>query len=174
MPRRLLAALLTVVGGAAVLTGCSSTVHLEPAEAANDPACAEVSVRLQNVPSIGEQERRWTDAQATAAWGVPGQPSAVLLVCGLPKAQPTSELQCVTAEGIDWLVDVSERPWLRLTTYGREPAVQLYVNTKPDEPNKGLSANDVVGNKSLAAAIGTIPAENRCTEPDALQDDAQG
>lgn len=167
MLRRSTAVCLSLVSAGlltGVLAGCSSTVHLAPAEGANDPACAEVSVRLQNVPVIADHERRWTDAQATAAWG---DPSVVLLTCGLPEAAPTSTLQCITLEGIDWLVDDSESPNLRLTTYGRKPAVQLYINSKPDGPDKGVSANDVIGNKNLASAISTIPATGKCTAPDA-------
>ncbi|WP_254775102.1 DUF3515 family protein [Microbacterium hydrocarbonoxydans] len=61
-----------------VLTSCAPTVHLEPAANANDPLCAEVTVRLPD--SIGDQARVWTDAQATAGWGTP---SSVLLTCGL-------------------------------------------------------------------------------------------
>ncbi|MDQ4213173.1 DUF3515 family protein [Microbacterium sp. ASV81] len=160
MPRRLpVASAVVLLAGvlAGSLAGCSSTVHLDPADDANSPRCAEVSVRLQNVPSIDGHDRRWTDAQATAAWG---DPSVVLLTCGLPEAEPTSRLQCITLQGIDWLVDDSQSPYLRLTTYGRKPAVQLYIDSKP---GRGVSANDVIGNKSLAAAIATIPADHACT-----------
>lgn len=160
MPRRLAVATVLALA-AALLAGCSSTVHLNPADDANDPRCADVSVRLTNVPSIDGHDRRWTDAQATAAWG---DPSVVLLTCGLPEAEPTSALQCISLQGIDWLVDDSKSPYLTLTTYGRKPAVQLYINSKPDAPGKGVSANDVIGNKSLAAAIATIPATHACTE----------
>jgi hypothetical protein len=158
MPRRLVAACLVALGAVA-LAGCSSTVHLDPADDANSPRCADVSVRLQNVPSIDGHDRRWTDAQATAAWG---DPTVVLLTCGLPEAEPTSTLQCITRQGIDWLVDVSESPNIRLTTYGRKPAVQLFVDSRPDGPNKGISPNDVIDNKSLAAAIAMIPATHSC------------
>ncbi|MBS1905408.1 MAG: DUF3515 domain-containing protein [Actinobacteria bacterium] len=159
MPRRLAVATVLVLA-AGLLAGCSSTVHLNPADDANDPRCADVTVRLTNVPSIDGHDRRWTDAQSTAAWG---DPAVVLLTCGLPEAEPTSTLQCISLQGIDWLVDDSKSPYLTLTTYGRKPAVQLYINSKPDEPNKGVSANDVIGNKSLAAAIATIPATHQCT-----------
>jgi hypothetical protein len=156
MPRRL-AVVTVLVLAAGLLAGCNSTVHLDPAGDANDPRCADVTVRLSNVPSIDGHDRRWTDAQATAAWG---DPSVVLLTCGLPEAEPTSALQCISLQGIDWLVDDSKSPFLTLTTYGRKPAVQLYVDTKP---GRGVSANDVIGNKSLAAAIATIPATHACT-----------
>src|SRR5690554_4307572 len=128
MPRRpAIAALLLL--GAVLLGGCSATVHLEPAEDANNPLCAEVTVGLKSANAIADLDRRWTDAQATAAWGEPGGPSAVILRCGVTVPGPTAELQCVTLEGIDWLVDASETPLLRLTTYDRDPAVQLYIDT---------------------------------------------
>lgn len=166
MSRRL-AAVAAVVFGAALLSGCSTTVHLEPAEDANNPVCAEVSVGLNNASSIADLDRRWTDAQATAAWGVPGEDSAVLLRCGVTVPAPTSELQCVTLEGVDWLVDASDTPNLRLTTYGRDPAVQLYIDTR------AVSSNDVISSRSLVGAITAIPADGRCTAPNELDEDAQ-
>jgi len=166
MPRRLATAAVVLLG-AALLSGCSTTVHLEPAEDANNPLCAEVSVGLNNAKSVADQDRRWTDAQATAAWGAPGEDSAILLRCGVTVPAPTSELQCVTLEGVDWLVDASETPFLRLTTYGRDPAVQLYIDTG------AVSSNDVISTRSLVGAITAIPADGRCTAPDELDEDAQ-
>lgn len=166
MPRRL-AVVPLVLLGSALLGGCASTVHLEPAENANDPLCAEVSVGLQNAASIADQDRRWTDAQATAAWGESGETaSSILLRCGVEVPAPTSELQCVTLEGLDWLVDASETPYVRLTTYGRDPAVQLYVDTGV------VSSNDVISNRALVGAVGAIPADGRCTTPDELEEGA--
>lgn len=162
--RSRLAASAVLLLGTALLGGCASTVHMEPAPAANDPLCAEVVVSLQNVDTLADQDRRWTDAQATAAWGGPSS-SVILLTCGLEKPAPTSELQCVSLEGVDWLVDSSETPLLRLTTYGREPAVQLFIDTAV------VSSNDVIGDRNLVGAITTIPAENGCTTPDELTDD---
>lgn len=156
MLRRLAAALgvLTIL----VLSGCASTVHLEPAEDANNPACAEITVRLPQ--AIADQERRWTDAQATGSWG---DPVSVILSCGVTVPGPTADLQCVTLEGIDWLVDESESPMLRMTTYGRDPAVQVFVDTAQ------LSSNEVLSNPALVAALRMIPAERACTAPDTLE-----
>ncbi len=164
MFRRLAAATVLLLG-AAVFTGCSTTVHMEPASDANNPLCAEVIVSLDNLRSLAGQDRLWTDAQGTAAWGSSG--AAILLTCGLDKPAPTSELQCVTLEGVDWLVDASETPKLRLTTYGREPAVQLYVDTEV------VSSNDVIGTRGLVGAISSIPVDGKCTAPDELDEDAQ-
>lgn len=167
MPRRPAVVTLALLT-AALLGGCSSTVHLEPAADANDPLCAEVSVGLQNASTIADQERRWTDAQATAAWGTPGEASSsILLRCGVDVPAPTSELQCVTLEGVDWLVDASETPLVRLTTYGRDPAVQLFIDTGM------VSSNDVISNRGLIGAVTSIPAERRCTTPDELDEGAE-
>ncbi len=66
---------------------------MTPAADANDPVCAEVSVRLPD--SVDGEPRRWTDAQATGAWG---NPSVVLLTCGVePPAPSTLACQTVTA-----------------------------------------------------------------------------
>ncbi|MDQ0645340.1 DUF3515 family protein [Microbacterium murale] len=166
MTRRLAAAALLLLG-TALLGGCSTTVHLEPADDANNPLCAEVSVGLQNVASIADKDRRWTDAQATGAWGDPGEPSAIILRCGVAVPAPTSELQCVTLEGVDWLVDASDTPFLRLTTYGRDPAVQLYIDTG------AVSSNDVISTRTLVGAVTAIPSDGKCTAPDELDEDAQ-
>lgn len=141
-----------------VLSGCAGTVHLEPADDANNPLCAEVTVRLPQ--AIADQERRWTDAQATGSWG---DPVSVILSCGVTVPGPTAELQCVTLEGIDWLVDESEAPMMRMTTYGRDPAVQVYVDT--ERP----SSNEVLSNPSLVSALRMIPAERACTAPNTIE-----
>ena len=156
--RRSALAGLVVLAGIA-LAGCSATVTLEPAALANDPACADVIVRLPE--TVDGQERRWTDAQATGAWG---DPSAVLLTCGLESPGP-STLRCITVAGVDWLVDETESPRFRLTTYGRSPAVELYVD------NTVVSPNDVLA--TLATAVGQLTKETECTAPDAPIDEQE-
>lgn len=158
-------ALLSAVGAIALvagLTGCSSTVHVEPAEQANDPVCAEVTVAMRGLESLAGQDKRWTDAQASLAWG---DPTAIILRCGLPEPAPTSELQCVTMQGVDWLVDTTDAPMMRLTSYGRSPAVQIYMDTEI------VSGNDVIGSVTLANAVAKIPATGACTAPNELPDD---
>ncbi|HWK77504.1 DUF3515 family protein [Microbacterium sp.] len=166
MSRRLAVAAVLLLG-ATLLGGCSSTVHLEPAADANNPKCADVTVGLKNANSIADLDRRWTDAQATAAWGAPSGDSAIILRCGVTVPGPTADLQCVTLEGVDWLVDASETPYLRLTTYGRDPAVQMFIDTG------AVSSNDVISSRALVGAITSIPADGKCTKPDELDQDVQ-
>jgi hypothetical protein len=151
---------LALVAGALtllVLTGCSSTVALKPAPDADNPACAEVTVRLPD--AIGDMQRRWTDAQATGAYG---EPTAVIVACGVAVPGPTADLQCVTLDGIDWLVDDSQAPKMRMTTYGRDPAVQVFVDTKR------VGANEVLSNSALVSGIRTIKATSGCIAPEGL------
>ena len=141
------------------LAGCSTTVALTPADDANNPRCAEVTVRLPQ--SIAGQDRRWTDAQATGAYGSDGS-TTVIVTCGVTVPGPTAELQCVTLDGIDWLVDESEAPKMRMTSYGRNPAVQVFVDTEV------VSANDVLTSPGLVSGLRMIDAESACTAPDEL------
>ena len=108
---------------AATLTGCQSTVRLEPAEAANTVECANMMVRLPD--TVDGLDRRRVDAQSTAAWGLP---TAVLLRCGVPRPGP-STLPCVTVDGVDWLIDESDSPRFVFTTYGLEPATEVIVDS---------------------------------------------
>ena len=146
-------AVVLAVLGATALTGCSATVAMQPAPGANDPLCADVIVRLPS--TVDGQARRWTDSQATGAWG---DPAAVLLTCGLEPPGP-STLRCITIGGVDWLVDESESPRFRLTTYGRTPAVEVYLDNELVSPNDALD--------DLSRAVAMIPATRACTAPEA-------
>ena len=105
---------------------------MTPADAANDPDCAAVTSRLGLIRDgdVDGQQRRWTDAQATGAWGDPdrpGTPTTVLLTCGVEVPGP-STLTCQRVGGVDWLMDDSEAPNYRFTTFGRDPAVEVYLD----------------------------------------------
>lgn len=132
-----------------LLSGCTATVNLEAAEDSNNPACAEVMVRLPD--TLGEHQQRFTNSQATAAWG---DPSAVLLRCGLPEVT-ISELPCVTAGNFDWLVDDSQAPSYRFISYATSPAVEVIVNSD--------AASGVTTLESLEAAVSVIDQTKRCT-----------
>lgn len=136
------------------VVGCVGTVPMSPAADATNPSCADVIVRLKMVPDIDGHERRTTDAQATGAWG---NPSAILLRCGVPVPGP-STLQCATVKGVDWLRDDSQAPNYIFTTYGRDPAVEVIVD--------GELASGTVALQDLSNAVGSIPATRACTNAD--------
>lgn len=137
-----------------LLVGCSSTVSLTPARSADDPACAAVTVRLPD--SLADQQRSWTDAQATGAWRDADGRTSIVLTCGVAEPPP-STLPCESAGGVDWLIDDADAPNYRFTTYGRSPAVEVYLDY------------DIVSARSVLDALGTavlqLPATGGvCTE----------
>ena len=133
------------------LSGCAATVNLEPAEDSNNPGCAEVMVRLPS--QLGVLQERYTNAQATAAWG---DPAAVLLRCGLEPVE-VSTLPCVTAAGIDWLVDDSLAPSYRFISYARFPAVEVVVDSD--------NASGITSLEGIAGAVAQLPATKSCLAP---------
>ncbi|CAN7307766.1 DUF3515 family protein [Microbacterium sp. LjRoot45] len=142
--RRSVAAGSAAVLLASLLSACATTVSLQPAPAADSPDCAAVTVRLP--ATVDGQPRVWTDAQATGAWGAP---SSVILTCGLEPPGP-STLQCQSVGGVDWLIDDSEAPRYRFTTFGRVPAVEVYLDYDV------VSGNDVLN--ALSGAVGMLPS----------------
>lgn len=135
---------------AAMISGCAGTVALDAAPDANDPLCAEAMVTLPR--AIVDQERRWTDAQSTAAWG---DPASVIFTCGVTPPGPTT-LPCSELDGVDWIIDDAEAPRYRFTTYGRTPAVQVYLDY------------DVIGSadvlRALAPAARKLTQDGACTQ----------
>ncbi|MDK1359330.1 DUF3515 domain-containing protein [Arthrobacter sp. zg-Y1219] len=115
------AAVLTL---AAALTACTPVADVEPAPDAANPACAEIMVALPS--ELADQQQRETDSQSSAAWG---DPSKIILRCGVPVPGPTTE-QCATVNSIDWILQEDETTWTA-TTYGREPAVEVIFD--PEE-----------------------------------------
>ncbi|ARC56131.1 hypothetical protein AS850_03455 [Frondihabitans sp. 762G35] len=137
-----------VVATALGVSGCASTVHLDPAPDAGTVACAAVTVRLP-----GELEglaSRDTDAQATAAWGAP---LTVFVRCGVRVPQ-VSALPCSTFGGVDWLIDTSDERYLRAVSYGRAPAVEVVIDSSVPAPGADLDA--------LAGAVRQVPATKHC------------
>ena len=133
------------------LASCSSTVSIPPAPDANDPLCADVSVRLPSV--VDGMPRRWTDAQATGAWG---DPTTVILACGVEPPGPTT-LECVTIEGVDWIIDAGDEPNYRFTTFGRTPAVEVFLKYDPTT----TSSAEVL--RAFTAAVSELPVDGQCT-----------
>ncbi len=142
---------LALVGALVVaLSGCATTVALTPADAANDPACADVMVRLPD--TVAGQTRRSTNAQSTAAWG---DPASVILRCGLPDSGP-SPLPCFTVDNIDWLRDAAKDPSFTFVTYGRIPAVEVLIDSTAVSGTSALS--------DLSAAVGTLEPLHACLD----------
>lgn len=111
---------------------------MEAAAESNDPACAAVMVQLPT--TVAGFDRRWTDAQATAAWGTP---SAVLMTCGVPEPGP-STLRCDSVAGVDWLIDDTDAPRVKATTYGRTPALELFFDIQFGEGSLGRQVLDQI------------------------------
>jgi hypothetical protein len=137
------------MGAALLVAGCAGPVaDVEPAPDAAHPVCAEAMVALPD--AVSGLDRRETGSQATAAWG---NPSAVILRCGVPTPGPTTE-HCVTANGVDWVTRDDGEYWT-LTTYGRTPAVEVLF-----DDTRAASSSVMV---DLASAVSRIPATGGCT-----------
>lgn len=138
---------------APLLAGCGAPqVSMEPAPLANDPACADVIVRLEGLDDVAGHERRGTNAQSTGAWG---NPAAVLLVCGIEPMGPTT-LPCVNVNGIDWVIDDSNKPMYRFEAYGRYPGLEVIVD--------GDNASGTEALLELGQATAQLPQERQCTD----------
>ena len=131
------------------LTGCAGEVPMDAAGNSNDPACADVTVRLPQ--TVAKLDKRSTNAQATGAWG---DPAGVLLRCGIEPSGPTTA-ECVNVNGVDWIIDREHAPMYRFEAYGRYPGVEVIVNS---ELASGTEA--VV---DLGAVVQYLPQERECT-----------
>ncbi|MBB4735009.1 hypothetical protein HDA30_000517 [Micrococcus cohnii] len=146
--RRRTALTLILSATALAASGCSGRVAtVEAAPHANDPVCASAMVAMPE--ELGGEPLRPTDSQATAVWG---DPAAVVLRCGVEPPAPTTD-RCVTAEGVDWVVKDEDANW-RITTYGRDPAVEVLF-----DKSRATSDAVMVG---LGGAVSQIPAERGC------------
>jgi hypothetical protein len=142
-----------------VLSGCAATVALSPAGDATNAKCASVVVQLP--ATVSTLAQRQTNAQGTGAWG---EPADILLHCGVPVPDPNS-LPCVTVDGIDWLRKADAKEIFVFTTYGRDPAVSVTINSKDVKADGNQALND------LALAVATIPAKHHCAAPlEVIQD----
>ena len=151
-----------VVLAAGLLSGCSgATVNLTPAaHDATNPLCANVVVQLPStVSTLGQ---RITDTQGTGAWGTPAN---ILLKCGVPVPDPTSALPCVTVNGIDWLRKADKDEVFVFTTYGRDPAVAVTINSKDVKADGNQALTD------LSLAVSQIPSKHRCVAPEEILQD---
>ena len=136
-----------------LLAGCTPIVALKPAPDAVNPDCAKVIVAVPE--TVADLPSRETDAQGTAAWG---NPTGVILRCGVPAPAPTAALPCITVQGVDWLRDGSKDPNFVFTTYGRDPAVEVILN--------GTEVSGLATLTDLSAAVATTPASRQCISPE--------
>jgi hypothetical protein len=154
-----LAAFAFVVVG--LLSGCAATVALTPATNATSAKCASVVVLLPD--TVSTLPKRETNAQGTGAWG---EPPDILLRCGVAVPDPNS-LPCVTVDGIDWLKRDNPNEVSTFTTYGRDPAVAVTINSKDVKADGNQALND------LAIAVAEIPAKHHCAAPQEVIQDGQ-
>lgn len=155
---------LTAVAAAVLvlLTGCAATVALTPAASATSAKCATVVAQLPDTAS--NLNRRETNAQGTGAWGNTAQ---ILLHCGVPVPDPTATLPCSSVNGIDWLVNAGSKTWYVFTTYGRTPAVSVWVSSQDVKADSNAALTD------LSLAVGTIKAQHKCSSPSATLEGGQ-
>jgi hypothetical protein len=117
---------------APVLSGCTTTVTVQAAPHATDPACAEMLVSLRGADELAGRPRHEVSAQSAAAWGEP----PIVLRCGVEPPGPSKET-CIEANGIDWVGSVDPATGdARYVTFGRVPAVEIRV---PDAGTGELS-----------------------------------
>lgn len=113
--------------------------------------------------TLSGMNQRETTAQATTAWG---DPSAVILKCGVElPATPVSD-PCVSVNGVDWIVKPADEAqaqsaqqtatgtWLA-ETFGRDPAIQVTFDADR------VSSSTVLA--ELSSAVNQLPQTKQCT-----------
>ena len=148
-PRALASIGLLAIAAPLTLSGCAAPAPMEAADDANNPACAEVIVRLPE--TVADLKKRETNAQSTGAWG---NPAEVELRCGVESSGPTTDM-CVSVNDVDWIIDESQAPLYRFEAYGREPGLEVFVN------GDAVSGTSVV--TDLAAVAKQLPQVRECT-----------
>ncbi|HEX5511159.1 MAG TPA: DUF3515 family protein [Actinomycetales bacterium] len=114
------------------LAACTTTVTVQAAPHATDPACAEMLVSLRGADELAGRPRHEVSAQSAAAWGDP----PIVLRCGVEPPGPSTET-CIEANGVDWVGSVDPATGdARYVTFGRVPAVEIRV---PDAGTGELS-----------------------------------
>ena len=100
--------------------------------------------------TIGDHDLRQTDSQSTAVWG---DPAAAVLRCGVQPPGPSTE-RCVSADGVDWLSVEEDENW-RLTSYGRDPAVEVVLDVERVASSSAMMA--------VGAAVENVEQDRTCT-----------
>ncbi|MBD9701743.1 DUF3515 family protein [Streptomyces sp. ID01-12c] len=104
----------------------SPALELRPAARAADPACARIADRYPD--RVAGESRDPVSVTGVTSWGNGG----VVLRCGLEPPDETVD-PCVEVDGVDWVFreDRSTGSGYRvLITYGRDPAVQAFVDDR--------------------------------------------
>ncbi|MFF7388682.1 DUF3515 family protein [Streptomyces scabiei] len=104
----------------------SPALDLRPAARAGDPACTRIADRYPD--RIAGESRDPVSVTGVTSWGNGG----VVLRCGLEPPAETVD-PCVEVDGVDWVFreDRSTGSGYRvLITYGRDPAVQAFVDDR--------------------------------------------
>jgi len=89
-------------------------------------------------------------SRATAAWG---SPASVLLHCGVPVPGPTTE-RCISIDEVDWVEDASDEPIYTYTSYGRDPATEVPIDSSLVSASTALT--------ELTPAVAALPAQGGC------------
>lgn len=108
----------------AVLAGCSSAVEVSVPDAGSSEACAAAATHWPDTLSGEPTVETDPEDPAVHAWGDP----AIIARCGVPAMAPTTE-QCVVVDDVDWVAEELD-DGTRLTTFGRDPAIEVLV---PDD-----------------------------------------
>ncbi|MDO4918520.1 MAG: DUF3515 family protein [Kocuria sp.] len=147
------------MAGALALTGCESTVTVDSAPHASDPACASVLLAMpQKVSDLAQRE---TSSQGTTAYG---DPSAMIVRCGVAEPGPTTN-PCTDVNGVDWLISevADQKGQWRAVTYGRSPATEVLF-----DGNRVPSSTALV---DAGSAVQNVPQTRKCESvKDTLED----
>jgi len=142
---------VTASGLLSACAGSTGPAEPTPGPSASDPACLGV---LKAAPAtVLDQHRIAAGTPAVlgvAQWGS----RAIVLRCGVTPTGPTT-LDCITVDGVDWVVDDHGDP-IRFLTYGRRPAVEVLVPLQYGRENAAGALVDV------DPAVAGLPQTRRC------------
>lgn len=119
-----------LLAGSVLLVGCGEQpVKAVPFGESDSIACQSVAELWPQ--TIGPHEPRVTAVQSegVAAWGDP----PIVARCGKQPPGPTTD-PCIDVNGVDWVATELDDGGTMLTTYGRDPAVEVLVPAQYDAP----------------------------------------
>ncbi|MFB9378165.1 DUF3515 family protein [Kineococcus gynurae] len=151
------AVVVAAVVGVGAWAFLSSSRGVEAAPDGTDPACAEVLAALPG--SLAGLPRTPQGAAGVAVWGAEG----VVLRCGAAVLGPT-EKPCLpigpdAARSVDWVLDAENDRAARFLTFGRDPAVEVTVDTRVTRTTVADAPSVLV---DLADAVSTVRQTRTC------------